>query len=256
MSGWGFRASGRGTDEARVLIGLLLPAVQKVRETANRISCGNNLHQIALAMHSYQDTYGALPPRSIRLGSITWAVGLLPFLEQGNGFALWDLTKDYSNGNNNNTEQTDAARQVRVKSYTCPSRRDGSQLSIMEVGQSGVAGTGGRDAGHHKPGQVGDYVGNIGTWGPNGSLWVSANADGVIIRGATAAFPGRAAGGLGTGAGPVCWSMRSCCAQSAPSRRWRCSTGSASTHLRYAVGGKRSASANGSRRGHSNFFGV
>ena len=68
-----------------ILIGLLLPAVQKVREAASRIKCANNLKQIALAAHSYESANGYLPA-SKRAGKPqrSWAPDLLPYLEQAN----------------------------------------------------------------------------------------------------------------------------------------------------------------------------
>jgi prepilin-type N-terminal cleavage/methylation domain-containing protein/prepilin-type processing-associated H-X9-DG protein len=73
-----------------VLISLLLPAVQKVREAANRIKCQSNLKQIALAVHNYHDAHGSLPRNGNRGGSGTsvdsWSffARMLPFLEQDN----------------------------------------------------------------------------------------------------------------------------------------------------------------------------
>src|SRR5262245_60285449 len=76
-----------------VLIGLLLPAVQKVREAANRMKCMNNLKQLGLAIHSYHDANSFIPPGSVRnpgIGDIwvaqktSWIVAVLPYMEQDN----------------------------------------------------------------------------------------------------------------------------------------------------------------------------
>jgi prepilin-type N-terminal cleavage/methylation domain-containing protein/prepilin-type processing-associated H-X9-DG protein len=68
-----------------VLVGLILPAVQKVRAAAARMKCSNNLKQIALAMHNSENTYGMLPAsKRAAAPQRSWAPDLLTFLEQGN----------------------------------------------------------------------------------------------------------------------------------------------------------------------------
>ncbi|MCI0463580.1 MAG: DUF1559 domain-containing protein [Gemmataceae bacterium] len=86
-----------------VLIGLLLPAVQKVREAANRMSCQNNLKQLGLAIHNYHDTYGFFPPAwnyeppkpPQRTTGVThaWSTFLLPYAEQDNLYKNYDFNK-------------------------------------------------------------------------------------------------------------------------------------------------------------------
>src|SRR6187397_3224846 len=79
-----------------ILIGLLLPAVQKVRAAAARIQCANNLKQIGIACHNYQDIRQQLPP-TVQMGNFVgaiddynqnfgpnWAVLILPYIEQDN----------------------------------------------------------------------------------------------------------------------------------------------------------------------------
>jgi prepilin-type N-terminal cleavage/methylation domain-containing protein len=76
-----------------VLIGLLVPAVQKVREAANRISCANNLKQLALAMHHHHDTNRVFPWGRSKgaIDSPSWAVLILPYIEQQN---VWNRFTD------------------------------------------------------------------------------------------------------------------------------------------------------------------
>jgi prepilin-type N-terminal cleavage/methylation domain-containing protein/prepilin-type processing-associated H-X9-DG protein len=81
-----------------ILIGLLLPAVQKVREAAARMSCQNNLKQLALAAHNYESAFGAFPAskRTTR-PQRSWAPDLLPALEQANAVsgAFYVLTENW-----------------------------------------------------------------------------------------------------------------------------------------------------------------
>ena len=107
-----------------VLIGLLLPAVQTVREAAARASCMNNLKQLGLAVHNYHDSYNMTPYTRLTKKGVdnkTWAAYLLPFLEQTALYGQWDPTKSYY--------QMTGPFSIQVKAFICPSRprdrRDG-----------------------------------------------------------------------------------------------------------------------------------
>ena len=131
-----------------ILIGLMLPAVQKAREAASRISCANNLKQIGLAMHNYEGAHGRLPPSRLKKGYATWAVLILPFLEQDNLYRQWDLYKTYY-------EQNQIAQRTNLKIYFCPSRRSPSanELSVYGDFPSWLS-----NSSLHYPGGLGDYA--------------------------------------------------------------------------------------------------
>lgn len=97
-----------------ILIGLLVPAVQKVRESANRMSCSNNLKQLGLALHGYHGSNGAFPPGRDGQSFSTHA-HLLPYLEQD---AIHKRT-DFSQAWNNPANATACASVV--KTFLCPS---------------------------------------------------------------------------------------------------------------------------------------
>ena len=103
-----------------ILIGLLLPAVQKVREAANRAKCENNLKQIGLACLSYEAARGKFPPSRLKGESQSWAWMILPGLEQENLYRMWNtVTPIYKLEN-------PAILSAPIPVYFCPSRRDTS----------------------------------------------------------------------------------------------------------------------------------
>lgn len=123
-----------------ILIGLLLPAVQKVRAAAARMKCQNNLKQIGLAMHNHHDSHGYFP-YSKRSGSSapnrSWAPDLLPFLEQANvvSKANFDLDRNWYDGQVNGNAYPDgtwvpnmetARRHLAV--FICPSTPNPQRL--------------------------------------------------------------------------------------------------------------------------------
>ena len=100
-----------------VLIGLLLPAVQAAREAARRMQCGNNLKQIALAAHNFQDTNGALPQGASPTPSQASALAsILPFIEQSGTFNAFNFSRDLTDDRDNFT-----ARNQEIGSFLCPS---------------------------------------------------------------------------------------------------------------------------------------
>src|SRR5271166_4775300 len=104
------------------LIGLLLPAVQKAREAANRAKCQNNLKQIGIALQMYEETTGALQAGFYQYGTFQWTgwqLQLLPFLEQGAG---WNQSVEYLQ---THYAQTDSnlfpAAGFVMQTFICPS---------------------------------------------------------------------------------------------------------------------------------------
>ncbi len=118
-----------------VLIGLLLPAVQKVREAAARLKCQNNLKQLALACHAYHDSHGTLPPAEWKYENKLlspeqksehgWAVYILPYIEQGNLGLRYDQTLDWTHP----TNAAVIATPLRV--FQCPSVGPADRLDTL-----------------------------------------------------------------------------------------------------------------------------
>ena len=138
-----------------LLVGMLMPAVQKAREAASKISCANNLKQFGLALQNYHNNFEQFPPSRLNDYQATWLVLLLPYVEQDNLFNQWNLSATYY-------DQIDLARRSPVKGYYCPSRRSSSsEPSVSISGDYPSFGQGTTNV----PGALGDYAANIGTTG-------------------------------------------------------------------------------------------
>jgi prepilin-type N-terminal cleavage/methylation domain-containing protein/prepilin-type processing-associated H-X9-DG protein len=117
-----------------ILIGLLVPAVQKVREAANRTQCFNNLKQIGLALHNHHDTRKTFPSGHIEIlvGGVYeyttgWTIDLLPYLEQDN------LYRSYNNSFVNQARQNQVFCQTYMPVYTCPSDTRANKILAPET---------------------------------------------------------------------------------------------------------------------------
>jgi len=161
-----------------ILIGLLLPAVQKVRQAAARMKCSNNLKQIGIAVHGYHDAFGKLPPGQFnRLHTeptappaalatwerIGWAALILPYMEQE---ALLTRVRTDARTNNNYTLFQQSCANT-VPTYICPSDPNGGRTP-------GV----GNVAGHAAEGFHTNYLGCAGS-----TVFSAPATDGTALNG-------------------------------------------------------------------------
>jgi prepilin-type N-terminal cleavage/methylation domain-containing protein len=142
-----------------VLIGLLLPAVQKVREAAARASCMNNLKQLGLAVHTYHDANSKLPLTRVSkkgANNATWALFLLPYIEQQALYNQWNPSLSYYQMVQANSFQWNTP----IKTFICPTRpRD---LSVWTDPSSPPLNP---NNGYYS-GPCGDYAVNVGNGTP------------------------------------------------------------------------------------------
>ncbi|HEY7422910.1 MAG TPA: DUF1559 domain-containing protein [Gemmataceae bacterium] len=117
-----------------ILIGMLLPAIQKVREAAARSQCQNNLKQLGLALHNYHDTNSLFPPGQFNLlgandttnGFIRqcWETPLLPFIEQGN---LYNVIQQHQSNTYTCNIVGYPGVETKIKTLICPSDPNGGK---------------------------------------------------------------------------------------------------------------------------------
>ncbi|MFK7817166.1 MAG: DUF1559 domain-containing protein [Planctomycetaceae bacterium] len=181
-----------------ILISLLMPAVQQAREAARRTQCKNNLKQLALAAHSFHDTYGAFPPARIiesinrpsssvastgyspGLDEPSWPIRLMPFLDQQNMAKLWNVETAYG-------YHDESVRGQVVSTFLCPNRHtpDTARVPDSTVEIKFPCGCGGGSQ-NVPGGAIIDYVCNHGDTSPGATgqftdFYWGGNGTGVII---------------------------------------------------------------------------
>jgi prepilin-type N-terminal cleavage/methylation domain-containing protein len=148
-----------------VLVALLLPAVQQARESSRRTQCANNLKQIGLGLINFEDQNKKLP-YTRKDTYETFAVLLLPFIEQPGLYSMWDLKKQYYN-------QLPQVRETTLSVYVCPTRRKPPRKSLDgDVHQNGTL--------PHTPGGVGDYTSCAGTPAGNADYYEGGTFSGTF----------------------------------------------------------------------------
>jgi prepilin-type N-terminal cleavage/methylation domain-containing protein len=116
-----------------VLMSLLLPAVQKVRESAQRAKCQNNLKQLGLALHQCHDSLGCFPPGMVSStanvcdAEATGFTYLLPYLEQDNTYKLYDFDQPWYQPANYQVVG------LPVPVFFCPSNRNAGTMNLAPI---------------------------------------------------------------------------------------------------------------------------
>ncbi|MCC7335524.1 MAG: DUF1559 domain-containing protein [Pirellulaceae bacterium] len=112
-----------------ILVGLLLPAVQAARESARRMQCSNNLHQMGLALHNYHDTQRRFPAGIVQPSFLLWTGSLLPYLEQNNLFATLNFNARWESFGTSNAKACTTLLSV----YRCPSTNAPEHSDIQGI---------------------------------------------------------------------------------------------------------------------------
>ncbi len=186
-----------------VLIALVMPAVQRARESARQTQCKNNLKQLALGTLEFEEHTKAFPPARLQPRPLdtnpdvtcggeepTWLIRILPFID---GEGLWSDWDEYARFR----DHSKTARNANMSVFQCPTRRSGNAIGTRDIGTPGGTQTITFPCGctmtttiagnlQTLTGAVGDYAANHGdlspgAWGAPTDLWFGGNGTGVII---------------------------------------------------------------------------